>query len=112
MKTFFGSMYEISSYMKTFFGSMYEISSCYDRGFLIDEIMLYLIMYELFHDPYAKRKEDIGIMKFEQLDYSKYSERMDGYSHDHLDAAVGEFESEKKRKTEETVWLDMLHRVS
>ena len=60
----------------------------------------------------AKRKEDIGIMKFEQLDYSKYSERMDGYSHDHLDAAVGEFESEKKRKTEETVWLDMLHRVS
>ena len=46
-------MYEISSYMKTFFGSMYEISSCYDRGFLIDEIMLYLIMYELFHDPYT-----------------------------------------------------------
>ena len=32
---------------------MYEISSCYDRGFLIDEIMLYLIMYELFHDPYG-----------------------------------------------------------
>ena len=53
MKTFFGSMYGISSYMKTFFGSMYEISSCYDRGFLIDEIMLYLIMYELFHDPYV-----------------------------------------------------------
>ena len=53
MKTFFGSMYGISSYMKTFFGSMYEISSCYDRGFLIDEIMLYLIMYELFHDPYS-----------------------------------------------------------
>ena len=53
MKTFFGSMYEIISYMKTFFGSMYEISSCYDRGFLIDEIMLYLIMYELFHDPYS-----------------------------------------------------------
>ena len=52
MKTCFGSMYEISSHMKTFFGSMYEISSCYDRGFLIDEIMLYLIMYELFHDPY------------------------------------------------------------
>ena len=52
MKTFFGSMYEISSYMKTFFGSMYEISSCYDRGFLIDEIMLYLIMNELFLDPY------------------------------------------------------------
>merc|ERR1711978_760246 len=39
--------------MKTFFGPMYEISSCYDRGFLIDEIMLYLIMYELFHDPYS-----------------------------------------------------------
>ena len=55
MKTFFGSMYEISSYMKTFFGSMYEISSCYDRGFLIDEIMLYLIMYELFHDPYWRK---------------------------------------------------------
>ena len=60
----------------------------------------------------TKRKEDIGIMKLEQLNYSKYSERMDGYSHDHLDAAVGEFESEKKRKAEETVWLDMLHRVS
>ena len=57
MKTFFGSMYGISSYMKTFFGSMYEISSCYDRGFLIDEIMLYLIMYELFHDPYKVRIE-------------------------------------------------------
>merc|ERR1712218_670179 len=55
MKTFFGSIYEISSCMKTFFGSMYEISSCYDRGFLIDEIMLYLIMYELFHDPYSSR---------------------------------------------------------
>ena len=52
MKTFFGTMYEISSYIKTFFGSMHKISSCYDRGFLIDEIMLYLIMYELFHDPY------------------------------------------------------------
>ena len=50
MKTFFGSMYGISSYMKTFFGSMYEISSCYDRGYLIDDIMLYLIMYDLFHD--------------------------------------------------------------
>ena len=50
-------MYEISSYMKTFFGSMYEISSCYDRGFLIDEIMLYLIMYELFHDPYHEEEE-------------------------------------------------------
>ena len=54
MKTFLGSMYEFSSCMKTFFGSMYEISSGYDRGFLIDEIMLYLIMYELFHDPYWK----------------------------------------------------------
>ena len=32
---------------------MYEIISCYDRGFLIDEIMLYLIMYKLFHDPYV-----------------------------------------------------------
>ena len=52
MKTLIGSMYKISSCMKTLFGSMYEISSCYDRGFLIDEIMLYLIMYELFHDPY------------------------------------------------------------
>ena len=47
-------MYEISSNMKTFFGSMYEISSCNDGGFLIDEIMLYLIMYELFHDPYLQ----------------------------------------------------------
>ena len=60
----------------------------------------------------AKRKEDIGIMELEHYNYSKFSERMDGHSHDHLDAAVGEFESEKKRKTEETVWLDMLHRVS
>ena len=43
---------EISSFMKTFFGSFYEISSYYDRGFLIDEIMIYLITYDLFHDPY------------------------------------------------------------
>ena len=33
-------------------GSMCEISSYYDRGFLIDEIMIYLITYDLFHDPY------------------------------------------------------------
>ena len=51
--SYFGSMYEITSSMKTFFGSMYEISSCYDWDFLIDEIMLYLIIYELFHDPYS-----------------------------------------------------------
>ena len=48
MKTFFGSMYEISSYMKTFFGSMYEISSYYDRDFLIHEIFISW----RFHDPY------------------------------------------------------------
>ena len=48
MKTFFGSMYGISSYMKTFFGSMYEISSCYDRDFLIHEIFISW----RFHDPY------------------------------------------------------------
>ena len=49
MKTFFGSMYEISSYMKTFFGSMYEISSYYDRDFLIHEIFISW----RFHDPYC-----------------------------------------------------------
>ena len=41
---------------------MYEISSCYDRGFLIDEIMLYLIMYDLFHDPYLSIKKIIHKM--------------------------------------------------
>ena len=44
---------------------MYEISSCYDRGFLIDEIMLYLIMYELFHDPYFFGVLDyFGVVKY------------------------------------------------
>ena len=50
MKTFFGSMYEISSSMKTFFGSMYELSSYYDRDFLIHEIFISW----RFHDPYQK----------------------------------------------------------
>ena len=50
MKTFFGSMYEISSSMKTFFGSMYEISSYYDRDFLIHEIFISW----RFHDPYTE----------------------------------------------------------
>ena len=40
-------MYEISSYMKTFFGSMYEISSYYDRDFLIHGIFISW----RFHDP-------------------------------------------------------------
>ena len=56
-------MYEISSSMKTCFGSMYEISSCYDRGFLIDEIMLYHIMYELFHDPYSGIDSSLNYVK-------------------------------------------------
>merc|ERR1711940_290555 len=34
--------------MKTFFGSMYEISSYYDRDFLIHEIFISW----RFHDPY------------------------------------------------------------
>ena len=50
MKTFFGSMYEISSSMKTFFCSMYEISSYYDRDFLIHEIFISW----RFHDPYRR----------------------------------------------------------
>ena len=45
---------------------MYEISSCYDRGFLIDEIMLYLIMYELFHDPYL-----LGLKNIQTADKKK-----------------------------------------
>ena len=53
--------------MQTFFGSMYEISSCYDRGFLIDEIMLYLIMYELFHDPYDEPQCNSGRKKWIEL---------------------------------------------
>ena len=40
--------YEHSSY----FGPMYEHSSYYDNGFIIDELMLYLIMLSCFHDPY------------------------------------------------------------
>ena len=42
--------YEHSSY----FGPMYEHSSYYDNGFIIDELMLYLIMLSCFHDPYRK----------------------------------------------------------
>ena len=30
---------------------MYELCSYYDNGFIIDELMLYLIMYDLYHDP-------------------------------------------------------------
>ena len=56
MKTFFGSMYEISSYMKTFFGSMYKISSCYDRGFVIDEIMILSCMSYFMTLRYNKAK--------------------------------------------------------
>ena len=41
--------YEHSSY----FGPMYEHSSYYDNGFIIDELMLYLIMLSCFHDPYC-----------------------------------------------------------
>ena len=43
--------YEHSSY----FGPMYEHSSYYDNGFIIDELMLYLIMLSCFHDPYPVR---------------------------------------------------------
>ena len=56
MKTFFGSMYEISSSMKTFFGSMYELSSYYDRDFLIHEIF---ISWQ-FHDPYGGGQNEIN----------------------------------------------------
>ena len=33
-------------------GTMYEHSSYYDKGFIIDELMLYHIIYDLYHDPY------------------------------------------------------------
>ena len=33
-------------------GTMYERSSYYDKGFIIDELMLYHIIYDLYHDPY------------------------------------------------------------
>ena len=32
-------------------GTMYERSSYYDKGFIIDELMLYHIIYDLYHDP-------------------------------------------------------------
>ena len=35
-------------------GTMYERSSYYDKGFIIDELMLYHIIYDLYHDPYRK----------------------------------------------------------
>ena len=63
MKTFFGSMYEMSSYMKTFFGSMYKISSCYDRGFLIDEIFISW----RFHDPYLDMLKQIRANRVKSL---------------------------------------------
>ena len=34
------------------------------------------------------------------------------YLHDNLNAAVRKLQGKKKRETEETVWLDMLHWVS
>ena len=33
-------------------GTMYERSSYYDKGFIIDELMVYHIIYDLYHDPY------------------------------------------------------------
>ena len=39
-------------------GTMYEHSSYYDKGFIIDELMLYHIIYDLYHDPYL---ESVGI---------------------------------------------------
>ena len=45
--------YEHSSY----FGPMYEHSSYYDNGFIIDELMLYLIMLSCFHDPYPDGRD-------------------------------------------------------
>ena len=35
-------------------GTMYEHSSYYDKGFIIDELMLYHIIYDLYHDPYCQ----------------------------------------------------------
>ena len=35
-------------------GTMYEHSSYYDKGFIIDELMLYHIIYDLYHDPYRE----------------------------------------------------------
>ena len=43
-------------------GTMYEHSSYYDKGFIIDEIMLYHIIYDLYHDPYIVIVIGIGIV--------------------------------------------------
>ena len=37
-------------------GTMYEHSSYYDKGFIIDELMLYHIIYDLYHDPYGRQQ--------------------------------------------------------
>ena len=42
-------------------GTMYEHSSYYDKGFIIDELMLYHIIYDLYHDPYCFKR---GILSF------------------------------------------------
>ena len=40
-------------------GTMYEHSSYYDKGFIIDELMLYHIIYDLYHDPYLVPRRDL-----------------------------------------------------
>ena len=45
-------------------GTMYEHSSYYDKGFIIDELMLYHIIYDLYHDPYCVRAQDVNCAYF------------------------------------------------
>ena len=45
-------------------GTMYEHSSYYDKGFIIDELMLYHIIYDLYHDPYLFSTIDIMTICF------------------------------------------------
>ena len=49
-------------------GTMYEHSSYYDKGFIIDELMLYHIIYDLYHDPYYMNS--IILPEFQRLNYS------------------------------------------
>ena len=43
-------------------GTMYEHSSYYDKGFIIDELMLYHIIYDLYHDPYIAAIAAIAVI--------------------------------------------------
>ena len=59
-------------------GTMYEHSSYYDKGFIIDELMLYHIIYDLYHDPYQQWVCDLRKTISIHLNY--YKEGISNYN--------------------------------